>query len=88
MIDHTDATTDATDYSQKLVGVGNARVGTAKTYKVYPGDKVKIEAFAKYYNQSSTTNNLTGYAAALLSAFGLSAPVGGEVEHRLLEILG
>ena len=75
LFDHTDATTDATDYSQKLMP---GQAGIAKTYKVYPGDKIKIEAYAKYYNASSTTANITGFATALLSAFNLSAPAGGE----------
>ncbi len=46
--------------------------------KVYPGDKVKIEAYAKYYNPSGTTSNLTGFALALTGAFGVTSASTGE----------
>jgi len=45
---------------------------------VYPGDKVKIEAYAKYTLPSGTTSNLTGFATALLNAFGAPVPGSGE----------
>lgn len=77
LFDHTDAGTTYT-YSQKLTGGNNSQVGVAKTYKVYAGDKVKIEAWAKYTNPTSTGSNLAGFAGALLSAFGLAPPAGGE----------
>ncbi len=78
LMDHTDA--GATyQYSQKLTGGHNAQVGIAKSYKVYAGDKVKIEAFAKYTNPTSTGSNIAGFASALFAAFGVPAPVGGEV---------
>jgi RHS repeat-associated protein len=50
----------------------------SKSYKVYPGDKVKVEAFAKYYNPTSTASNLTGFAGALTGAFGVSSSSTGE----------
>lgn len=56
----------------------NSQIGVAKSYKVYAGDKVKIEAWAKYQNPTSTSSNLSGFATALLAAFGLPAPAGGE----------
>jgi RHS repeat-associated protein len=77
LFDHTDAGTTYT-YAQKLTGGHNSQVGVAKSYKVYPGDKVKIEAWAKYQNPSGTGSNLANFAGALLSAFGLAPPAGGE----------
>lgn len=66
-------------YSQVLTGASGQQVGVAKSYKVYPGDKVRIEAYAKYLGPPGGTNsNLAGFASALLGAFGLSAPAGGE----------
>ncbi|HEY9047594.1 MAG TPA: RHS repeat-associated core domain-containing protein [Ohtaekwangia sp.] len=53
-------------------------VGLAKSYKVYSGDQVKIDAYAMFRNLSSNESQLSGFASALLSAFGLSAPVAGE----------
>jgi RHS repeat-associated protein len=77
LFDHTDAGT-VFQYSQKLTGGNNAQVGLAKTYNVMAGDKVKIELFAKYFNPQSTSSNLTGFATALASAFGVSAASTGE----------
>jgi RHS repeat-associated protein len=53
------------------------QVGVAKSYKVFAGDKVSIQAYAKY-NAQSGTSNLSGFATALLSAFNLAAPAAGE----------
>jgi RHS repeat-associated protein len=64
--------------SQLLNGGVNGRVGLAKTYRIYAGDKVKIEAYGKYTNATSTASNLSGFASALLAAYSLPAPVGGE----------
>ncbi len=77
LMDHTDAGTTYT-YSQKLSGGYNSQIGLAKSFKIYPGDKVKVEAYAKYTNASSTSSNLTGFASALLAAFGAPTPAGGE----------
>jgi RHS repeat-associated protein len=65
-------------YSQLLTGGSNSQVGVAKTFKVYPGDKLKIEANAKYFTGQSGSPNLAGFAAALTGAFGLTAGVPGE----------
>lgn len=77
LYDHTDFSGSTYTYSQKLTGASGQQVGVAKSFKVYPGDKVKIEAYAKYM-ASSGSSNLTGFAAALLTAFGYSTPAGGE----------
>jgi hypothetical protein len=77
LFDHTDAGTTYT-YAQKLTGGLNSQVGLAKSYKVYAGDKVKIEAWAKYQNPGSTGSNLAGFASALYAAFGVPVPPGGE----------
>jgi RHS repeat-associated protein len=78
LFDKTDPVNDGTDYSQKLTGGSGSQVGVAKSYKVYAGDKVKIEAYAKYYNAQSTSSNLSGFALALTSAFGVSSSSTGE----------
>lgn len=77
LMDHTDTGTTY-KYAQKLTGGYNAQVGVAKSYKVYAGDKVKIEAWGKYTNPTSTGSNIAGFASALFAAFGVPAPVGGE----------
>src|SRR5262249_31309336 len=66
-------------YSALLNGGYNGQIGLAKSYKVYPGDKLKIEGYAKWSNQMGTGSNLAGFATALLSAFGAGTPASGEV---------
>jgi RHS repeat-associated protein len=61
-----------------LNGGPSGQVGVAKSYKVFAGDQLSIQAYAKYLTPSGTGSNLAGFATALLGAFGLSAPVGGE----------
>ncbi len=68
LYDHTDAGTTST-YSQLLNGGNNGQVGVAKSFKIFPGDKVKIEAYAKYSNQQSTSADLTAFTTGLLAAF-------------------
>ncbi len=77
LYDHTDAGTTYT-YSQLLNGGNNGQVGVAKSFKIFPGDKIKIEAYAKYSNQQSTSANLTAFTAGLLTAFGAPVPAAGE----------
>jgi len=64
--------------SQYLNGGVNGKVGVAKSYKVYPGDKLKIEAYGKYNTPGGTGSGMTAFASALLAAFNLPAPAGGE----------
>jgi len=78
LMDHTDFSGSTYTYSQKLTGGVNSQVGVAKTLKVYPGDKVKIDAYAKYYNPTSTSSNITGFALALTGAFGVTSGSTGE----------
>ncbi|SKC85021.1 DUF6443 domain-containing protein [Ohtaekwangia koreensis] len=77
LFNHTGVGTTPT-YSQLLNGGNNSQIGVSKSYTVYPGDKVKIEAYAKYYNVQSTNSNLSAFAAALTSAFGVTAASTGE----------
>ena len=77
LFDHTDAGT-VYKYAQKLTGGLNAQVGLTKTYSVMAGDKVKVEAFAKYFNPRATGSNLGGFATALASAFGVNPASTGE----------
>ncbi|HEY9006027.1 MAG TPA: DUF6443 domain-containing protein [Ohtaekwangia sp.] len=54
-------------------------VGVAKSYRVFPGDKLQVDAWGMYRNLSTgSSSQLTQFAGALLSAFSLSAPVAGE----------
>jgi hypothetical protein len=48
LFDHTDFSGSTYTYSQKLTGASGQQVGVAKSFKVYPGDKIKIKAYAKY----------------------------------------
>jgi RHS repeat-associated protein len=61
-----------------LNGAASGQVGVAKSYSVMPGDVVSIQAYAKYLAPTNTPSNIAGFATALLSAFNLTAPVGGE----------
>ncbi len=65
-------------YSNLLNGGYNGKVGVAKSFKVFPGDKVKIEAYAKYYNPQPSSIDLTSFSTALAGAFGLNAGSTGE----------
>jgi RHS repeat-associated protein len=62
--------------SQLLNGGNNSQVGVAKSFAVYPGDKVKVQAYAKYEAGGSTPTS--GFANALLQAFMLNTPGVGE----------
>jgi RHS repeat-associated protein len=62
-----------------LNGGYSGQIGVAKSYKVFPGDKVNIQAYAKYLTPTSTASNLAGFATALLGAFNLPAPAPGEM---------
>lgn len=75
--DHTDAGSTY-KYSQLLNAGYNSQIGVAKSYKVYPGDKVKIAAYAKYTSVTGGASNLTGFATALTSAFGVSSSSSGD----------
>ncbi len=78
LYDHTDAGT-VYDKVQLLNGGYNSQVGLAKSLAVMPGDTVRADVFAKYFGTTGTSGNLAGFAAALLSAFGLPNPPVGEV---------
>jgi hypothetical protein len=60
-------TSASSGYSYLLNGGYASRIGLGKSYHVYPGDVVKIQAFARY-EEGSTTPPTTGFASALLSA--------------------
>ena len=77
LMDHTDAGTAYT-YAQKLTGASGSQVGLSKSYAVFAGDKVKIEAYAKYFNPQVTASGLSGFAAALTGVFGVTATSTGE----------
>ena len=64
--------------SQYLNGGYLGQVGVSKSYKVFPGDQLQIEAYGSYVSQTGASN-LAAFAGALLSAFALPAPANGEV---------
>ncbi len=77
LVDRTDAGTTYT-HVQHLNGGVNGRVGIGKSISVLPGDKVSIEAHAKYFNAGSTSNT-TSFITALATAFGTSSTATGEL---------
>ncbi len=64
-------------HSELLNGGYSSQIGVAKSFKVYPGDKVKIQAYAKYEDVAGPGNG-QAFATALLQAFSLPAPAAGE----------
>lgn len=54
------------------------QVGIAKSYQVFSGDVVAIQAKAKYNTPSGTASSYTSFVSSLLTAFNLSAPAPGE----------
>lgn len=77
LVDHTDAGTTYTK-AQWLNGGNSGRVGVGKSIAVMPGDKVSINAYAKYMNLGSTPNS-TSFIAALATAFGTYNGAPGEL---------
>lgn len=77
LFDHTDAGTTYT-YAQLLHGGHNSQIALAKSLSVMPGDTIKAEVYAKYQELENPGAGLTGFAAALTSAFGFNAPVVGD----------
>jgi RHS repeat-associated protein len=75
--DHTDAGTTY-DKAQLLNGGNNSQVGLTKTLAVMSGDTITAQVYAKYFESTGGSGNLSGFASALLSAFGLPTPGGGE----------
>ena len=78
LFDHTDAAA-VYDKVQLLNGGNNSQVGLTKTFAVMPGDVITAQVYAKHYGATGGSGNLTGFASALLTAFGLPAPIAGEV---------
>lgn len=76
LFNHTSGSSST--YSQMLNAGVNLQVGINTAFKVYPGDVVNVEAYAKYYDPKTTTSNLSGFATALTSAFNLTGDLAGE----------
>jgi RHS repeat-associated protein len=77
LFDHTDAGTTY-DRAQILNGGYNGQVGLAKSFDVVPGDTIRATVYAKYAPPIGNNTNLSGFAAALTSAFGLTPGMPGE----------
>jgi RHS repeat-associated protein len=78
LFDHTDAGTTY-NKAQLLNGGNNSQVGAAKTFAVMPGDVVNAQAYARYFDATSSGGQVSNFGAALLGAFGVAAPGVGEV---------
>jgi RHS repeat-associated protein len=78
LFDHTDFSGSVYTRSQLLNGGSNSQVGLSKSLKVYPGDVIHAEVYAKYWNVTSNSSNIAGFAAALTGAFGVTAVMTGE----------
>lgn len=72
MFDHTNSA--ATKYAVRLSGTPSETYGLARSLAVAPGDKVKVEVFAKYVdpNSSNWTTTLNNLMTAI--ANGTTAP--------------
>lgn len=77
LFDHTDAST-AFDKVHLLTGGYNSQVGLTKSFSVLPGDTITAEVYAKYLGTTGSSSNIAGFGTALLNAFGLPTPGGGE----------
>jgi RHS repeat-associated protein len=78
LFDHTDALA-VYDKAQLLHGGNNSQVGLTKSLSVMPGDVIQVDVFAKYINATGGSGNVSGFASALLGAFGVAPPAVGEV---------
>jgi RHS repeat-associated protein len=89
LFDHTDSLTAYT-YAQLLHGGHNSQIALAKSISVMPGDTIKAEVYAKYQELVNPGEGLDGFAAALTSAFGFSAPVPGDpaTVYNALDLYG
>jgi RHS repeat-associated protein len=65
--------------SQYLNGGYAGVVGVGKSYKVFPGDKLQIEAYGSYNAPSSNSSSIVNFTSILLGAFNLPTPAPGEV---------
>jgi RHS repeat-associated protein len=70
-------------YSELLNGyyisdTNQGQVGTGKTLRVFPGDVIHAEVYAKYLNQTGTSTNFAPFANVLVASFGLTGATGGE----------
>jgi RHS repeat-associated protein len=78
LFDHTDAAA-VYDKAQLLNGGNNSQIGVAKTFAVMPGDVVSAQAYARYFDATSSGGQVSNFGAALLGAFGAATPGVGEV---------
>ena len=77
LFDHTKS--GATNYSVRLNGSANEKVGLTKSISVMPGDKIQIEVFAKYVDPNSG-NWSTALANLLTQIANGTAPAGTVID--------
>lgn len=80
VFDHTNA--GGTYYAARLNGTTNERIGLSKSISVMPGDKIKVEVFAKYLDTNSS-NWTTTLNTLLTSIANGTAPAGTFVDGGL-----
>ena len=80
VFDHTyDGTPppNGTTYATRLNGSANERIGLAKSLSVMPGDTLKVEVFAKYYEPLAGPS--LGAFATMMAAITGGAPPSGTI---------
>lgn len=66
---------NGTAFGIRLNGSDNERIGLARSLSVMPGDTLKVEVFAKYY-EASGGDNLGAFATLMASIIGGTPPSG------------
>ncbi len=69
--------TTTAGYAVRLSGSETEKVGLARSISVMPGDKVQIEAYAKYFDPSNSTNQT--WLTTLISQIASNTAAGGIV---------
>jgi RHS repeat-associated protein len=83
--DHTNDSNEISDdgYSVQLNGTDSQRTGLAKSLSVMPGDKIKLEVFAKYFENAEQLEN----GATLINSVATVIPTavsGGAIDAASL----
>ncbi|SMD39284.1 hypothetical protein SAMN04488029_4080, partial [Reichenbachiella faecimaris] len=72
LFDHTDSPTDTTHHAMLLYGGLGENIGLVRQLKVMPGDTIKMEVFAKYYQEENP-----GDLSNLINTIGAQLATGG-----------
>lgn len=69
--------TTTAGFAVRLSGSATEKIGLARSISVMPGDKVQIEAYAKYFDPSNSTNQT--WLTTLISQIATNTAAGGIV---------